>query len=340
MNGLSDKFDFNLVNFNKGNFNHGINSLNRVFEILKILSKICKSWRKTDVVYLTLSQSLAGNFKDCIIIWLTRKKPQIVHLHGSGIGNIVFQYRLFRYINRYVYRWVDRVIVLSDSLSVNFIDIISRERISIVANGVSPDLYIKRENLQNKFKEFYPVRFLFMSNLIPGKGFNELLYAAKILNKQGTSRPFTVTFIGQFLNDIEKDSFLHNISSESNIDYLGFVLGEEKRRLLHRSHVFILPSSYPYEGQPISILEAYASGCSVITTNQGGILDIFKDDINGVLLKDTSSNEIVDAMKWMINHPEKCLKYSEENFVSSSVKFTSQRYLNNIEKLFFGLLRH
>jgi glycosyltransferase involved in cell wall biosynthesis len=35
------------------------------------------------------------------------------------------------------------------------------------------------------------------------------------------------------------------------------------------------------EGQPISILEAYASGCVVITTGQAGIRDIFTDGING-----------------------------------------------------------
>ena len=58
--------------------------------------------------------------------------------------------------------------------------------------------------------------------------------------------------------------------------------GEKKRRLFAEAHVFCLPTYYSYyEGQPISILEAYASGCVVITTDHGGICDIFKDKING-----------------------------------------------------------
>jgi glycosyltransferase involved in cell wall biosynthesis len=35
------------------------------------------------------------------------------------------------------------------------------------------------------------------------------------------------------------------------------------------------------EGQPISILEAYAAGCAVIATGQPGIRDVFEGGTNG-----------------------------------------------------------
>jgi glycosyltransferase involved in cell wall biosynthesis len=36
-----------------------------------------------------------------------------------------------------------------------------------------------------------------------------------------------------------------------------------------------------FEGQPISVLEAYAAGCVVVTTGQRGTRDVFADGVNG-----------------------------------------------------------
>lgn len=40
------------------------------------------------------------------------------------------------------------------------------------------------------------------------------------------------------------------------VTYHGIVGGEAKRRLLKECYIFALPTRYPNEGQPISILEA------------------------------------------------------------------------------------
>ena len=41
--------------------------------------------------------------------------------------------------------------------------------------------------------------------------------------------------------------------------YYGIVGGEQKRELLKKCYIFALPTRYPNEGQPISILEAIDS---------------------------------------------------------------------------------
>ena len=50
------------------------------------------------------------------------------------------------------------------------------------------------------------------------------------------------------------------------------------------------------EGQPISILEAYASGCAVITTGQPGIRDVFTDGVNGFEIPLGSSGGLADVL--------------------------------------------
>ncbi len=48
---------------------------------------------------------------------------------------------------------------------------------------------------------------------------------------------------------------------------------------------FALPTRYPNEGQPISILEAMGNGMFIITTDHAGIPDITVGTENGIVLK-------------------------------------------------------
>src|SRR5262245_8514130 len=69
-----------------------------------------------------------------------------------------------------------------------------------------------------------------------------------------------------------------------------------KRRMFAAAHVFCLPTAM-LEGQPISILEAYASGCAVIATGQRGIRDVFEDGVNGYELTHRDPASLADCLR-------------------------------------------
>ena len=62
------------------------------------------------------------------------------------------------------------------------------------------------------------------------------------------------------------------------------VAGADKQRLLRESDIFVLPTTHPTEGQPISILEAMGNGLAVVTTDYPGIADVVCDGENGVVV--------------------------------------------------------
>ena len=64
---LHKKHTVEVINFNKGTLRQGISSFARIVEVLKILSKILRRSSNADVIYLTISQSIAGNLKDIFI---------------------------------------------------------------------------------------------------------------------------------------------------------------------------------------------------------------------------------------------------------------------------------
>ena len=117
----------------------------------------------------------------------------------------------------------------------------------------------------------------------------------------------SIEFAGRFDSKSQKEAFLEKIDGIGQIRYHGVVDGVQKRTLFSRAHIFCLPTSY-FEGQPISMLEAYSSGCVVLTTGQDGILDIFKDTVNGFLIRDGSAKSIRLAIENIIRNEKKLLK--------------------------------
>ena len=121
--------------------------------------------------------------------------------------------------------------------------------------------------------------------MIRTKGYYELLQSAPLLLDAGID--FDITFAGAFRSTSDETQFnkyikIHQL--EKNVRYAGLVTGNDKNKLLEVSNIFVLPTSYPNEGQPISILESMAAGMAIVTTDHGGISDVIKNEKNGIII--------------------------------------------------------
>jgi glycosyltransferase involved in cell wall biosynthesis len=290
-----------VVNLSKPTFRQGIDSLNRIKSVLRIFTRIIRLRQRCGVAYLALSQSLPGNLKDLVILLLLCGRNTVVHLHGGGIKEILFDpFPWLRYINKLVLKRVQTAIVLGESLIPVFDGVIPKTKTMVIKNFASDELFLTEAQIHEKWQGTVP-KFLFMSNLLPGKGYLELAKAGIILSKTGT-RPFVIQFRGGFEDENDKRNFLHLIEPFPNIEYSDTVRGVQRQDAYRNSHFFCLPSYYPYEGQPVSILEGYASGCVVLSTRQGGIPDVFRGGINGFEVKAASVDSLVTTLRLMIHH--------------------------------------
>jgi glycosyltransferase involved in cell wall biosynthesis len=115
--------------------------------------------------------------------------------------------------------------------------------------------------------------------MTPPKGYLDLVDAWLGLDP-GVRRRIQLDLAGRFDVEADRVAFLRRIDGVEGVRYHGFVDPEHRRCLFAQAHVFCLPTRM-FEGQPISILEAYAAGCVVLTTGQRGIRDVFTDGLNG-----------------------------------------------------------
>lgn len=86
------------------------------------------------------------------------------------------------------------------------------------------------------------------------------------------------------------------------VRFPGWVGEAEKRAWLARASVFVLPSRA--EGLPMSLLEAMAAGVPVVASAVGGIPDVVKHGVNGLLVAPGDTLDLLRAMRRLLREPQ------------------------------------
>lgn len=332
---LSNRYEVAVVDLSKKEFVQGVTSVARVREVLRMLRGIWQQRLAADAIYLTVSQSLAGNVKDLVIYAICYRKlhRMVVHLHGgAGMRDILHGSRRLRALNRFFLKHVGGAIVLGDSHRDIYHGIVPHERVHVVPNFAEDEVFTTAERIDAKFNRPETTRVLFLSNLLPGKGHEELVDAFKSLDEDA-KRGMRVDLAGGFESDHQKERFLAKIAGEDRIRYHGVVAGERKRALLEQAHVFCLPTYYPYEGQPISMLEAFASGCAVITTDHSGIPDVFRDGVNGLQVRKRSVADIRQALMQAVVQSHRLRQMAQTNFTTALAAYRASAYQQSVSHI-------
>jgi len=113
------------------------------------------------------------------------------------------------------------------------------------------------------------------------------------------------------------------------VTYHGVVKGMKKKELLFNNYIFCLPSKHPYgEGQPISILEAMANGCAIVTTDHGGIKDIVNEEY-GVFAEKQSPKSLAEAISERLCQESVSLRSWQE----ANTKYRAHKFCERIERI-------
>jgi glycosyltransferase involved in cell wall biosynthesis len=331
-----------LINLSKKGFKQGISSLGRLLQMIGIFFTISFKAVRADVIYFTNSESVAGNLKDLLIFAVCWHKLDriVIHLHGGEGMRVIMsrKYPLLRFINTFFLVRLGAVIVLGDRLKSIYEDVVHPSKLHAVPNFANDEFFVSTEVIVEKFANVQPLRLLFLSNLLPGKGHVELLAALEYLAPE-VRQLLHVDFAGGFESPGDEAHFrklAENLQGIS-INVHGIVHGEQKQQLLSRAHLFCLPTYYPYEGQPISILEAYASGCAVMTTDHSGIFDTFTPGVNGLEVKPRSAESIAQAVEYALTHTQELFCNAINNYRQAQQQYRASAHVETLEKIILSL---
>lgn len=161
--------------------------------------------------------------------------------------------------------------------------------ILLPGSGVNLDYYKMME-----YPSKLSTEFVFISRVMKEKGIDQYLDAAKYIQSKYPNTKFHICGFceEEYENEIKK------LEEQGIIIYHGFV--EDVREILQVTHCTIHPTYYP-EGMSNVLLESCASGRPVITTDRYGCKEIVDDGINGYIVNQKDSIDLINKIEIFLN---------------------------------------
>ncbi len=134
---------------------------------------------------------------------------------------------------------------------------------------------------------------------------------------------------GEYL-DIIKKRFIFN----KNVLALG--KSENVLGILKECDLFLFATLH--ENLSNALLEAMSLGLPIIATRVGGNLDVVEDGGNGFLIQPSNSQEIVEKIKILYEHPELRERFSQQSKKIIKNKFSSEVIYKQIKEIYNTML--
>ncbi len=235
-------------------------------------------------------------YRDWIAMLLLRPLfPRVVfHWHAVGLG--AWLREPGRTWERRVSRWllggVGLAVVLSEFNEPDALEF-SPARAERVANGVPdpcPDFAThlarhRRDRLAER-RAGSATRVLFLAHCTRDKGLFDALETIAMANQDAGSIRFRLRVAGTFVTVEEEREFHERVARrdlQGMVEHAGFVTGDAKAREFRDADVFLFPSYFANEGQPLNVIEAMANGLPVVTTRWRGIPEMVPEGYLGLV---------------------------------------------------------
>ena len=113
---------------------------------------------------------------------------------------------------------------------------------------------------------------------------------------------------GELLGELQ--GIAANLGIADRVTFLGARPHSEVKQRLRDAHVFLLPSvaarDGDLEGIPVSLMEAMATGLTVVSTYHSGIPELIEDHKTGFLAPERDSAALASKLSWIAENPAAC----------------------------------
>lgn len=258
-----------------------------------------------DIVHIHIATTQSAKRKQLFFYpakWM--RKKIIFHFHPSNEKFLFEPYNQKLY--KRLFSQADLVLVLSEQWRKWIKEALGiTEHVEVLYNPCP------KVNRREDIRENY---ILFAGTIIPRKGYADLIKAFALIAEKYSN--WKVVFAGN--GEIENAKRIaKNCGISQQTEFLGWVKGEKKEEVFQKASIYCLASDG--EGFPMGVLDAWAYGIPCVVTPVGGIPDIVKDGVNGLIYPVGDIKELASKLDLLI---------CNENLRKSIVKETD-KYVNN-----------
>lgn len=276
----------------------------KIFKLLRYVREARRLGKKHGIrtlYYVPSPPKRSSLYRDWIALALLRPwfRQVIFHWHAVGLGQWLETNAnpLERALTRRLLGNASLSLVLS-KFNQPDAEKLQPRRVAVVANGV-PDPCLdfdsalaatRQRRLAERLEAGGEVRVLFLALCSRDKGVFDAMDAVRLANELSAqaARPlrFRLLIAGTFPTVAEHEEFktrLKEPSVAACVEHTGFLGPQEKAKALTESDVFLFPSYFANEGQPLNLIEAMAFGLPIVSTRWRGIPEMLPENYGGLV---------------------------------------------------------
>jgi glycosyltransferase involved in cell wall biosynthesis len=258
--------------------------------------------------------------------------PVIIHTdHARGIFPVAQK----EMISEWILSWfADRIVAVSSGVKSDLVkyEHINPDKILVINNGIDGGKYridIGREKKRTELG-------IDKNNTVIGttvrlaeqKGICYLIEAAGLLSEEFEDFKVIIVGDGKCREDLEKQA--RDCGLEKKVIFTGF--RSDVPEIMQIIDIYVLPSIW--EGHPLVLLEAMASGKPIVATDISGNRDAVENGHTGFLVPPRDPKELANALKKLLEDEALRRKMGAMGYEKFQNQFTLNRMVREYENLY------
>lgn len=307
---------------------------------------------------LLISDSRKHPLRFCLqfIRIINKYKPVIVHSHFTKarfyaipIARLLGVHKLFftihsrmdpivkiKFLTRLWYRMANRmakVIVVSDDIALSYRTNWLDANVKRIYLGVSAPMSLREVSRVRLGIPDGQTVLLTIANFNYIKGLDVLSKAVALLKKEKKwGKNVCLYIVGQPQKDLDELSSINDsIGIGQDVKLIG--ISNDVSDYMSAADIYIQPSRS--EGLPLALMEAASYSLPLIGSNVGGIPEIIKDRINGILASPEDERNLADAISELINDKGLRVVLGNNSFSIYRESFSIENSINQTLNYYF-----
>ena len=177
-------------------------------------------------------------------------------------------------------------------------------------------------------------RFLFVGQLIRGKGVDTLLDAFFQIRHLNVA----LDICGDGRQRAELEKFADKLGLSHKVFFHGKVSSDDLSAYYENTYAVVVPSRAPETFNLVG-LEAMKHSKAVIATDVGGIREWLEDGLTGYLFPSNDVNRLGDILEDALSNPQSISRMGQRGYMRYSEKFTPAQHCSQLYTLLSSLVK-
>jgi len=213
------------------------------------------------------------------------------------------------------------------------------QRCRVISNGIPTEYYARPQTPRSEWRAREGFRdndvlFVCVARFAPQKNHELLL---KAFAEGPASDPNAhVILVGEGALQERLEDQAKNLGLARRVHFLG--LRTDIPDVLGATDVFVLSSDY--EGSPLSVMEAMASGLPIVSTAVGGVPDLFENGKEGLIVQPGDVQGLSNSMAYLLGNREARVSLGTAAARRTRENYDTSMMVRAYEELYEDLVNH